>query len=90
MARAIEWAIGCTRNDGRALLIVNAGSDNWNYQIKDLADAVDQAIPGTEVSINKDAQPNGLFKSLAPDHAAQISPAGLHCGPERRLTAMGF
>ncbi len=35
MARAIEWA--SIRKDGGNFLIVNAGSDEWNYQVVDLA-----------------------------------------------------
>lgn len=58
MARAIDWAIGRDISRGGAFLTVNAGSDRWNYQVKDLAEAVAQVIPGVEVSINKDAQPD--------------------------------
>jgi hypothetical protein len=39
-------------------LTVNVGSDAWNYQVKDLAAAVAKLVPGVEVSINKDAQPD--------------------------------
>jgi nucleoside-diphosphate-sugar epimerase len=58
MARAIEWA--CTRSaeNGGKNLSVNVGSDKWNYQVKDLAKAVANKIPGTEISINKDALPD--------------------------------
>ena len=76
MARAISWAIGRETVGGRNLLAVNIGSNNWNYQIKDLAEAVAGIIPGTEVSINKDAEPDkrsysvdfSMFKQLAPNH----------------------
>ena len=37
MARAIEWAIGREPATGGAVLSVNAGSDAWNYQVRDLA-----------------------------------------------------
>jgi len=51
------------------------GSDDRNYQIKDLSSAVAEAIPGTTVKINKTAQPDTrsykvdflLFASLAFD-----------------------
>jgi nucleoside-diphosphate-sugar epimerase len=74
MARAIEWAITRGADQGGNGLIVNVGSNEWNYQVKDLADAVAQAIPGVEVSINKNAPPDrrsyrvsyDLFKQLAP------------------------
>ncbi|BFU93482.1 MAG: UDP-glucose 4-epimerase [Nitrospira sp.] len=74
MARAIEWAITRGAGQGGTGLIVNVGSNEWNYQVKDLADAVAQAIPGVEVSINRNAPPDkrsyrvsyDLFKQLAP------------------------
>jgi len=76
MARAIDWAIGRKAVDGRNFLAVNIGSNSWNYQIKDLAEAVAGIIPGTEVSINKDAEPDkrsysvdfSLFEQVAPNH----------------------
>jgi nucleoside-diphosphate-sugar epimerase len=80
MARAIDWA--CTRDikDGGEFLAVNVGSDDWNYQVRELAEAVADILPGVEVSINKYAQPDkrsyrvnfSLFKSLAPNHQPQI------------------
>jgi nucleoside-diphosphate-sugar epimerase len=58
MARAIDWAVQRDPRDGGACLTVNVGSDAWNYQVKDLAAAVAKLVPGVEVSINKDAQPD--------------------------------
>jgi nucleoside-diphosphate-sugar epimerase len=79
MARAIEWAIIRDKADGGMFLAINVGSDEWNYQVKDLADAVAKVIPGVDVSINKNAQPDKrsyrvsfkLFRKLAPDHQPQ-------------------
>ncbi|MCB0589516.1 MAG: NAD(P)-dependent oxidoreductase, partial [Phaeodactylibacter sp.] len=79
MARAIRWACERDSETGGAFLAVNTGSDSWNYQIKDLALATQRLLPGVEVSINKDAQPDkrsyrvdfGLFRSLAPGHQPQ-------------------
>lgn len=76
MARAIDWAITRDVANGGAFLAVNVGSDEWNYQVKDLAQAVAKVIPGVDVSINKDAQPDkrsyrvsfDLFRKLAPKH----------------------
>lgn len=81
MARAIDWAATRQADNGGAFLIVNAGSDQWNYQVRDLAEAVARHVPGTSVSINKDAQPDkrsykvdfSLFRSLAPDHQPQVT-----------------
>jgi nucleoside-diphosphate-sugar epimerase len=76
MARALEWAVARPSLNGSAYVLVNAGSNRWNYQVKQLAEAVARLIPGTEVSINRDAQPDkrsyrvdfSRFESLAPDH----------------------
>lgn len=81
MARAIEWALTRGAESGGPLLSVNIGSDEWNYQVKDLAQAVAAAVPGTSVSINTQAQPDtrsykvdfSLFRSLAPDHQPQVT-----------------
>ena len=80
MARAIDWAISRDVANGGNFLAVNVGSDGWNYQVKDLAEAVADQIPGVEVSINKDAQPDKrsyrvnfeLFRKLAPQHQPQV------------------
>jgi len=80
MARAIEWAISRTSTDNGSFLAVNVGSDEWNFQVKDLAYAVKEVIPEVEVSINKDAEPDkrsyrvdfSLFKKLAPAHQPQV------------------
>lgn len=58
MARAIDWALQRNHREGGTCLTLNVGSDTWNYQVKDLATAVAEVIPGVEVSINKDAQPD--------------------------------
>jgi nucleoside-diphosphate-sugar epimerase len=81
MARAIDWALARQPGEGGPYLAINVGSDEWNYQVKDLAEAVARAIPGVEVSINKDAQPDkrsyrvafGLFRKLAPAHQPVVS-----------------
>ncbi|MEP6513674.1 MAG: SDR family oxidoreductase [Parafilimonas sp.] len=76
MARAIEWAATREATNGGKFLAVNTGSNEGNYQVKDLAQAVTEVIPGTKVSINKDATLDkrsyranfNLFQSLAPNH----------------------
>jgi nucleoside-diphosphate-sugar epimerase len=81
MARAIDWAVSRSQTPGGAFIAVNAGSDEWNYQVKDLAAAVAGLIPGTSVLINKDAQPDSRsyrvsferFRRLAPDHQPAVS-----------------
>lgn len=78
MAVAIDWAISRPVSIGD-FLAVNTGSDKWNYQVKDLAEAVAKVIPGVKVSINTEAPPDkrsyrvnfDLYKKLAPDHQPQ-------------------
>jgi nucleoside-diphosphate-sugar epimerase len=79
MARAIEWAIGRDRAEGGAFLVVNVGSRESNFQVRDLAEAVARAIPGTRVNVNKNAPPDkrsyrvdfSLYERLAPRHQPQ-------------------
>jgi nucleoside-diphosphate-sugar epimerase len=98
MARAILWAIVRKPETGGKFLAVNAGRDESNYQVRELAEAVARQVPGTKVSINANAPPDkrsytvdfGLFRSLAAAYAPQVSLdqsiAGLCAG----LVGMGF
>lgn len=58
MARAIDWAVQRDPKDSGNFLTVNVGSDGWNYQVKDLAEAVANLVPDVKISINKNAQPD--------------------------------
>ena len=79
MARAIGWGLNRQGDPKDSFLAVNVGRDDWNYQVRDLAKAVADIMPGVEVSINKKAQPDRrsykvnfeLFKSLAPKFQPQ-------------------
>ena len=53
MARAIDWALERPADHGGAFLALNTGSDEWNYQIRQLADAVASIVPGVEVSVRR-------------------------------------
>ena len=46
MARAISWAIVRKPGNGGKFLAVNAGRDEGNYQVRDLAEAVARQVPG--------------------------------------------
>jgi nucleoside-diphosphate-sugar epimerase len=80
MARAIEWAITRGPDNGGAFLAVNVGSDEWNYQVRELAEAVAGVIPGLEISINQEAPEDkrsyrvnfNLYRKLAPHHQPQV------------------
>lgn len=79
MASAMDWAI--QRKDGGDFLVINTGSNTWNYQVKELAAAVQQLFTGVEVDINLNAQPDkrsyrvsfDLYEKLAPAHQPQVS-----------------
>ncbi len=103
MARAIDWAVSRSAANGGAFLAVNAGSDEWNYQVKDLAEAVAKVVPGVQISVNKDAAPDkrsyrvsfARFRELAPNYQPQVDLAeavrGLKDGLERmKFTNVDF
>ena len=76
MARAIRWSHGRTNQEGGEYLVVNTGSNEWNYMVKELALKIQTFLPDIKVSINENAQPDkrsyrvdfGLYEKLAPNH----------------------
>ena len=78
--------------------MVNAGSDEWNYQIKELAEAVANQIPGVAVEINVNAAPDkrsykvdfAKFRALAPDHQPLVSLVDAVKGLREGLSEMNF
>ena len=81
MARAIDWASCRNAGNGGSFLTVNTGSNKWNYQIKELAMAVQKQLTGIDVSINEDAEPDkrsykvdfSTFKNLSGNYYPKIS-----------------
>lgn len=98
MARAIDWAIQRDPALGGDFLAVNVGSSTWNYQVKELAEAVAEVIPDVSISINKNAAPDNrsyrvdfaLFERLAPQHQPQIDLRTTVRELKEGLGAMGF
>ncbi|MBD0259503.1 MAG: SDR family oxidoreductase, partial [Cytophagales bacterium] len=98
MAIAIDWAISRPAANGGEFLAVNTGSNEWNYQVKELAEAVAQVIPGVKVSVNPDAPPDkrsyrvnfDLYKKLAPDHQPQHNLLDTIQELKQNLDEMGF
>ena len=94
MARAIDWAVERPASNGGRYLAVNVGSDDRNYQVRDLARAVADAVEGTKVSINLSAPADsrsyqvdfGLYKSLAPAHQPQVN---LHQSIQNLIAGLG-
>lgn len=76
MAIALEWGVGREASNGGEFLVVNTGTSSWNYQVKDLAKAVSEIVPGCRVTVKTDAPPDkrsykvnfDLYKKLAPNH----------------------
>jgi nucleoside-diphosphate-sugar epimerase len=98
MARAIDWAIQREASRDDSFLMANVGSDQWNYQVRDLAEAVADTIPGVRVSVNKDAPPDRRsyrvsfekFKQLAPDYQPEVDLRTAIAELRDGLHAVGF
>ena len=98
MARAIDWAIQRKESEGGRCLVVNAGSNDRNYRVRDLAAAVADALPGTSVSINSRAPVDSrsyrvdfsLFESLTENHRPQVTLAQSISGLVSGLQQMNF
>ena len=98
MARAIDWAVTRDINNGGVFLAVNVGSDEWNYQVRDLAEAVAKVMPDVDISINENAQPDkrsyrvsfDLFEKLAPDYQPEVDLISSIKELKDGLSAMNF
>jgi len=99
MARAMEWAIDRDPSHKSGdFLAVNVGSSGWNYQVRDLAEAVARVIPGVTISINRDAAPDNrsyrvdftLFERLAPKHQPRVDLMTAVTELKDGLIGMGF
>lgn len=97
MARGFDWA--ATRDKAHGdFLAVNVGSNAWNYQVKQLAEAVAEIIPGVSISVNKNAPPDSrsyrvdfaLYQRLAPKHQPEVELLGAIRELKAGLEAMEF
>ena len=85
-------------DNGGRVLVVNAGSNAWNYQVRELAEVVAARVPGTKVSINTAAPPDkrsyqvdfSLFAALAPAHLPQVPLDSVVRESRAGLSGMGF
>ena len=81
MGRAIDWAQERAAENGGAFLIVNTGSDLWNFSVLELAERVAGYFGDVTIEVNQDAAPDNrsyrvdfsLFRQLAPDHYPERS-----------------
>jgi hypothetical protein len=98
MARALDWGVQRKKEHGGKFLAVNTGSNEWNNQIHDLAEAIASVIPGVKISVNPDAPPDkrsyranfDLFKSLAPNHQPQEDLISTVKDIKNNLLTIGF
>ncbi|MCX8080682.1 MAG: SDR family oxidoreductase [Bacteroidia bacterium] len=80
MSRAMEWGLIRKKEEGGNFLVCNTGSNEWNYQVLELAEAVRRFLPDTEISVNLDAPPDkrsykvdfSLFKKLAGEYYPKV------------------
>lgn len=101
MARAIDWALGREPSEGGDYAYLNAGRTDWNYQVRDLAEAVHEQFPKADISINRDAPADkrsyrvdfARYRELAPRHQPRIDLAQsierLSAGLEKLQTRHG-
>lgn len=79
MSLAMYWAAIENDKDVPNYLIMNVGCNEWNFQVKQLAELVAQQIPNVLININHSAPPDkrsyrvnfSLFKKYAPNFYAQ-------------------
>ena len=98
MARAIDWALCRDAGNGGVFLAVNAGSNAWNYQVRNLAEAVASVVPGVTILVNPNAAPDNrsyrvdfsMFQELAPSHQPRVDLVSAISELKAGLEAMGF
>lgn len=81
MSRAVLWALTDRQKEQDPFLTINVGADHWNFQVKDLAEAIAREIPSSFIEWNEHGKPDprsyrvdfSLFKSLAPKHQPEYS-----------------
>jgi nucleoside-diphosphate-sugar epimerase len=97
MAVAIDWAMGRSATSG-SFLAINVGSEQWNFQVKELAEAVASVIPDVKIDVNASAPADKrsylvdfeLYKTLAPKHQPQCDLISTIKELKEGLTSMNF
>jgi nucleoside-diphosphate-sugar epimerase len=98
IARTIEWAILRPVAQGGEALTLNVGRDDHHFRLREIADAVAAALPGTTVVGGAPAlspPPSyrvdfSKFKGLAPEHQPQVELLVSIGRLVRGLRAIGF
>jgi nucleoside-diphosphate-sugar epimerase len=95
MARAVDWALGFSQDK---YVVVNAGADANNFQVKEVAEAVASVLKDVDVQVNPDAAPDarsyrvdfGLFTKLAKPFTPKVTLSQAVEGLASGLKTMGF
>lgn len=74
MGRAIAWAVQRSASAGGEYLIANVGSEQWNYRVKDLGEAVAAAVSATRLSINQAAPPDRRSYRVSFERFSKLAP----------------
>ena len=82
MGKALVWA-AAFQNASQPFSLFNAGCNDWNFQVRDLAFEVQKVLGGTEVSINSEAAPDK--RSYKVDFSRFAEAAG-GFAPEREIS----
>jgi nucleoside-diphosphate-sugar epimerase len=98
MANAIDWAISRKEQEGGKFLICNAGSNDWNYTVHELAQHVKEQFNDIEVTVNPTAPPDkrsykvnfDLFLSYANGHSPSYDIDKTISGIKTGLNGIGF
>ena len=98
MAKAIDWALVRPMEAGGGFLVINAGREQSNYRVLELAEWVAKAHPGVSIKVNSTAPVDSrsyrvcfdLFARLAPHHQPTIDLAESIDGLIEGLERMNF
>jgi nucleoside-diphosphate-sugar epimerase len=98
MARAIDWALCRPAAAGGSFLTINVGSNEWNYQVRGLAEGVRDHLGKLDISVNPNAAPDkrsyrvdfSRFAALAPAHQPLETLASAVGDVAAGLRAAGF
>src|SRR3546814_11680632 len=81
MALAMQWAATRPARNGGRFLTVNAGRNEANYQVRELAEHVAAAVPGTKVDITTAAPADSRSYRVDFSRSPELAPA--HQPPQR-------
>ncbi|MDR1580752.1 MAG: SDR family oxidoreductase [Synergistaceae bacterium] len=81
MAETLAWA--SAQDIGEPYVILNAGSNDWNFRVRDLAEKVREVIPETDIFINPEGQADKRSYRVRFDKFAEMSGGQVKIGDVR-------